>query len=157
MRIERTDVSSIVFFGLITGYAPNIASFSSHQSAYILTMDAKHFRSLNLFQLLVETILVTFWTAVNLVLLFICKLAEVFHVEFCVDLLYSTIFLLQMFEQYIAPSMKISDIVVPWGKFFNICVYIIFRFFIKYEERERGLKSKFPPKSWMGFSLILLS
>ena len=22
-----------------------------------------------------------------------------------------------MFEQYIAPSMKISDIVVPWGKF----------------------------------------
>ena len=42
MRIESSDVSSIARYqakldnGLITGYARNVATFNSHQSAYIL-------------------------------------------------------------------------------------------------------------------------
>ena len=56
MRIERSDVSSIArdqaktiifktiktiikrYQGLITGYARNVASFNSHQSAYIFVL-----------------------------------------------------------------------------------------------------------------------
>ena len=38
MRIKRSDVSSMARYqvGFITDYARNVASFNSHQSAYVI-------------------------------------------------------------------------------------------------------------------------